>query len=255
MRLSIILTVAIICIFHSFSYSQQDENRIRGTVEDETGEPMNGVSVLLFDANNHMSIQNGMINPNYYQESAITETDDDGHWEFHDPGTAYGLYFTDEDGYALIQTGKYNNGSKTTLTPWSTIHGKLHVLAGGNADESISMHVVNNAFGGGGNNFYFNYGTNTKEDGTFIFEHVIEKEFQVSHMVPENLGQKSGTSYHVSSTRVTTKPGEEFHVTLYSTTSGHPYNINSSAIIFVLGALIMAGLIFIMRRYARMSAD
>lgn len=255
MRLTIILAVTIFCFSASFTYSQTKDNLIHGTVVDEAGEPVNGVSVLLYDTNNHLSVQNGMINPNYYQESVLTKTDDDGNWEFDDPGTAYGLYFTDEDGYALIQTGKYNNGSKTTLTPWSTIHGTLTVFAGGNADESINMHVINNTFGGGNRNFYFHYNTKTKEDGTFTFEHVIEKEFQVSHSVPENPGQTSGTSYHVSSTRVTTKPGEEFHVSLYSTTSAHPYNINSSVLIFVAGILIMAGLIFVMRRYAIMSAD
>lgn len=255
MRLSIILTTTVYCFIGSFTYSQTEDNLIYGTVVDDAGEPVNGVSVLLYDTNNHLSVQNGMINPNYYQESVITEANDDGNWEFDDPGTAYGLYFSDEAGYAWIQTGKYNNGSKTTLTPWSTIHGKLTVLAGGNTNESINMHVINNAFGGGNRNFYFHYNTKTKEDGTFTFEHVIEKEFQVSHSVPENLNQTSGTSYHVSSTRVTTKPGEESHVSLYSTTSAHPYKINSTALIFVTGILIMTGLIFIMRRYAMMSVD
>ena len=255
MRFYIVFTFVALCIFIPQSHSQTDETMIYGTVVDDNGEPLDEVSVLIYDTNNHLSINNGLINSNYYQESAITKTDIDGHWELSDPRTAYGLYFTDEDGYAFIQTGKYTNGSNTTLTPWSTIHGKLTVLAGGNADESINMHVVNNAFGGGMNNFYFHYDARTNADGEFTFEHVIDRVFQVSHLVPEKLGQQNGSSYNASSTRVTTKPGEAFEVSLYSTTSAHPYNINFTVVIFVIGILIMIGLIFMMRRYAMLSTD
>lgn len=246
----LIIFLLILGVQHE-CYAQDEDNMIFGSVVDENGEPIEGVDIIMFDSNNQISIQNGRFNPDHYQNHPTAKTDKNGYWELHDPKTAYGVFLSNEEGYAFYQNGKYANDTNTKLTPWCKVKGKLNVFAGGNAGESINMNDMNS----GMSNCYFYYHTRTNNNGEFKFDHVIERDFQVSHSVPEKRNQQNGMSYYASTARITATPGEEVQVSLLSMTSANPYMINSEVIIFLTGICIMIILIYMMRRYTVMSAE
>lgn len=252
MRPKYLICLMIFFLLCQKAITQPLDNMITGKVVNANSNPAEGVTVLIYSSANSVFIYNGT---SHVLDDSLpkTLTGEDGAWQLNDPKMPYGLYFYDETGYALFDSGQYINDSEIKLTPWSRVRGKLSVLAGGKADETITMSMINRT--GGTNQIYFSYETKTSSNGEFEFDYMVEKEFQVNHSVPLDSGQRNRSTYYASTKNINTTAGEETFVSLWSFNSAHPYPINSSLIIFGVGTTTAVLLIFVMRRYANKSAN
>lgn len=254
MRSYIIFCFLLTLLPIQFLTAQPVGNKIAGKVLDAGSEPMEGVIVVIFSSANTAYIRNGTKELNHSGNSGMkTESDAEGKWQLDDPKLPYGLYFYHKNGYVFFNSGLYVNDSNVQLKPWSRVNGNLSVFSGYHHHETISLSMVNRM--GGMNSVFFHYETKTNRSGEFVFENVIESEFQVSHMVPQNLEQTNGSTHVVSNKTVTMIPGEEVYVSLWSFNSAHPYYINPTPIIFIAGTTVALLLFYLMRRYAHRSLD
>lgn len=196
---------------------------VSGVVVGRDGKPAAGASVCLIAEGTSAQFEEGQ--PPKRRDAVVTETDQDGRFQFLSQEGAFTLVALNDDGIATLNGAELNVSDVVKLEAWGRVEGVIRVGArlapGGTVRLFYSPDVSGNA-----PQPYFSYTTTTDDHGRYVIERVPPGEVQVAREVQRS----NQTTAYTHNSRVEVKPGQTARVDIGGT--GRP----------VIGRVITPGL-------------
>lgn len=196
---------------------------VSGLVVGRAGNPAAGASVCLIAAGTSAHFQEGQ--PPKRRDAVVTQTDQDGRFQFPSREGAFTLVAMNDDGLATLNGAELNVSDVVKLETWGRVEGVIRVGARLAPGETVRL-FYSPDMSGNAPQPYFSYTTTTDDDGRYVIERVPPGEVQVAREVQRS----NQTIAYTHNSRVEVKPGQTTRVDIGGT--GRP----------VIGRVITLGL-------------
>lgn len=196
---------------------------VSGVVVGRGGKPAAGASVCLIAEGTSAQFENGK--PPKRNDAVLTETDQDGRFQFPSQEGEFVLVAMNDDGLAILKDTEFAASNELKLEAWGRVEGVIRVGAHPAPGETVRLF---HRRGGSGNapQPYFDYTAKTDDDGRYVIERVAPGEAYVAREVRRS----NRLTAYTHNSRAEVKPGRTAEVDIGGT--GRP----------VIGRVITPGL-------------
>lgn len=160
---------------------------VAGVVLSPGGKPLADARVALCMENQGIWLEHG--HPVQWRRHLIVRTGADGRFSFTPQRESYSLIVAHNQGYTRVTN---EEGVKAiTIQPWARVEGMLRIGSRPAAGQRVTLDRET-LYAPTASGLYYNYRTNTDEQGRFTFERVVPGKGRIARRVMSGQGQTVG---------------------------------------------------------------